>query len=109
MVGGDHGDQLGVLEHDHLDAGHAHRRPREDDVGPALDEHGDQRAHRRQREAHVDLRMVGDERREPARQPVRAHHASRGDGQLTTLEGEVTDAQLLDLTDVLEHADSELA
>ena len=65
-MGGDHRDQLRVLEHDRLDAGLAHRRPGEDDVGPALDEHGHQRAHRRQREPDVDLGVVGDEGCEPA-------------------------------------------
>ena len=53
--------------------------------------------------------MFGDEGREPAGQPVRAHDASGGDGELTALEGEVAGAQLLDLADVLEHADGELA
>ena len=42
-------------------------------------------------------------------QAVRAHDASGGDGELAPLEGEVPDAQLLDLADVLEHADGELA
>ena len=42
MVGRDDRDQLGVLEDDRLDAGLADRRSCEDDVGPALDEHGDQ-------------------------------------------------------------------
>ena len=106
---GDHGDQLRVLEHDRLDAGNAHRRPGEDDIGPTFDEHGDQGAHRRKREPHVDLGMVGDEGREPLRQSMRPHDASRRDGQLTALEGEVTGAQLLDLAHVLEDTNSELA
>ena len=108
-MSGDHGDQLRVLEDDHLDAGFPDRRPGEDDVRPALDEHGHQRAHRRQREAHVDLGMLGDEGREPARESVRAHDAPGRHRQLTALEGEIAGPELLDLAHVLEDPHRELA
>ena len=52
--------------------------------------------------------MVGDKGRQPARQAMRTHDAPCRNGQLTTLEGEIPDAQFLDLSDVLEHTHREL-
>ncbi len=60
-------------------------------------------------EANVDLGMVGDEGREPARQPMRAHDAPGRYRQLTALKGEIARSELLDLAHVLEDTHRKLA